>query len=470
MENKPNILLIMSDEHDSAVMGCSGDSLVETPHLDSLAAGGIRFENCYCNSPLCAPSRQSFTAGKYISRCGAWGNQSMIEDDDIPSFIRALNAAGYESFLCGKQHYDRDRRYGFIDLIPEANQSLQSGLQKWREPGRFEATQAVHWNKRYKKVQPGEHSIPLDLDRTVTSTARGFLAGRPADSRPFFLMAGYLSPHFPLIAPQNFAQRFKDRVPPPKVSAGLLEKLPRNYQHLRTAFGIVEAPKHEVQTAREMYWALVSWFDQELGRLLTALQQSVHAENTIVIYTSDHGENKGDHGLWWKSCLYDHAARIPLIVNWPARWRGGQRRTEVCSLVDLSRTLAELGGAEVSPGWGWNGSSLLPVLDGISDGWKDMALSEYYGGFVASGITMYRQGPWKYVYHASCGEGYDAQRELYDLSRDPGELENHAGNSACAEIMTELHAEMVAELGEDPETINERCRRETAVAYRGREP
>ena len=120
MSQQPNILFIMSDEHDAAVTGCYGDKLVRTPNLDRLAANGITFDACYTPSPLCVPCRLSITAGQYVSRCGAWQNQSMLASDDVPSLPRLLRGAGYTPYLCGKQHYAADRRYGFTDLTPHA--------------------------------------------------------------------------------------------------------------------------------------------------------------------------------------------------------------------------------------------------------------------------------------------------------------------------------------------------------------
>ncbi len=124
---RPNILVIMSDEHTAAIMGCAGNDIVQTPNLDALAGRGVLFDGCYCNSPLCVPSRSSFTSGKYISRVGAWANSCWLPSDDMPSLPRLLNEAGYESLLCGKMHYDATRRYGFKDLGGNMNDHIKTG-------------------------------------------------------------------------------------------------------------------------------------------------------------------------------------------------------------------------------------------------------------------------------------------------------------------------------------------------------
>ncbi len=474
MPDRPNILCIMSDEHDASNMGCYGDPLGATPTLDALAARGVTFDNCYCNSPLCVPSRLSFTASQYISRCGAWNNSCWLPSDAYPSLPWVLRAAGYEPYLCGKQHYDATRRYGFIDILPEISDSHR-GSNNYRKDGRGHRRAAddlsehepswLTWLSRARDFHAADHSWVLDHDRAVTHTARGFLGGRKRTDAPFFLFAGYLAPHFPLIAPTAYCDEFHGRTPEPDRPAGMLENLPLNYKHLRAGFGLVGADPQVERKGRDYYWALTRWFDDEVGKLLKALGDSDVADNTIVIYTSDHGENKGDHGLWWKNCMYDHGARVPLIVSWPARWAGGQRRTGVCSLVDLVQTIIDLAGGGGEAPEQMDGDSLVDYLDDADAAWKDCALSEYHGHNVASGFTMYRQGDWKYVYHNRMDEAHGPERELYHMTEDPKEMRNLAADPAQADRIAALHQAMVEELGEDPDEIEQRCRADGARGY-----
>jgi choline-sulfatase len=253
----------------------------------------------------------------------------------------------------------------------------------------------------------------------------------------------------------------------PEIPPGLLDSQPTNLHHLRYGFGAVDPDPDIVRKGRDLYWALVDWFDTQVGILLETLSQTVHADNTVIIYTSDHGENKGDHGLWWKNNHYDHGSRVPLIVSWPARWAGGQRRTQVCSLVDLVQTLAGIAG-ETCPD-DWDGDSLLPLLDDPSAQWKDFAVSQYYGHNIASGMNMLRKGRYKYIYHNRIDETHGQERELYDMHSDPKEFVNMASDPACKGIIDSMHADLVAELGEDPDTIEARCREEIVRGYEGRE-
>lgn len=161
--------------------------------------------------------------------------------------------------------------------------------------------------------------------------------------------------------------------------------------------------------------------------------------------------------------MYEHAARVPLIVSWPARWKGGQRRTQACSLLDVVRTIAELGRADVPADW--NGNSMIDWLDNPSAGWKDLAVSEYYAHNIASGFAMIRKGRYKYVYHTPADASHPAEQQLFDLQSDPGEFDNLVGRDEYKERMDELHEALVKEIGEDPDMTEQRCRAEYSKGY-----
>jgi len=336
--SKPNIIVIMSDEHNASVLGCYGNDIVHTPNLDGLSRQGVTFESCYCNSPLCVPSRLSFTSGKYISRVGAWSNGCWLPGANYPSLPRIMNAAGYESFLCGKMHYDRTRRYGFTEIGGNMNNGYKTGKGKRRAADNLTPKDGL--SGRFDKFHTGDDSSVLNHDRKVTTGTIDFLNSRRASGKPFFMLVGYLAPHFPLIVPQKYWELYKGKVPMPKIPKGHLESQPRNYKHLRIGFNVENVPDEIVRKGRELYYGLTQWLDEEVGKVITALANSKVADNTVVIYTTDHGENMGEHGLWWKNCMYEHASRVPLIINRPERWTGGQRRTQACSLLDVAQTIA----------------------------------------------------------------------------------------------------------------------------------
>lgn len=459
----PNVLVIINDEHNASVVGCYGNKVVQTPNIDRLAASGVRFTAAYTNSPLCVPCRLSFTAGKYISRVGAWNNDSELPSADYPSIARVMTAAGYDSILCGKMHYDATRRYGFTEVGGNMNGSHKTGRGGRRDaddlstkgPGEGGAL-------RFQGFSTKEDSSVMSHDRKVTAGTVKFLSERKPGDKPFFMIAGYLAPHFPLVVPEKYWKPYEGKVAMPVIPPGYIESLPLNYRHLRAGFNMADVPAEKVRQGRELYYGLTTWVDNEIGQVLAALDKNGLTENTVVIFTADHGENIGEHGLWWKNCMFDTAARVPLIVSYPKRWPGGQVRSEACSLVDVVQTIAAIGGRKTPADW--NGTSMLGWMDNPAERWKDVAISEYYAHLIASGYSMIRMGSWKYVYHTPPDEKHPAQRELYDLAADPGELVNLASKPDQAERIKAMHAALVKEVGEDPDKIEQHCRADFAKA------
>ena len=460
-DERPNILLIISDEHNASVTGCYENRIVRTPNLDALAAGGVTFSSAYCNSPLCVPSRLSLTSGKYIHRVGAWSNNSWLPGDDTPSIARVLSRAGYEPLLCGKMHYDATRRYGFRLVEQIGNSSFKTGTGRRRKADDLEPQPGL--SGRFRQFHPGSDSGILSHDRRVTAGVSKFLNARKKSDKPFFLIAGYLAPHFPLIVAQKYWDMYKGKVPMPKIPPGHLESQVRNWKHLRTGFNMEDVPDDIVRKGRELYYGLTTWFDKQVGTILDVMKRRGLADNTVVIYTTDHGENIGEHGLWWKNCMYEHAARVPLIINWPKRWKGGQRRTGACSLVDLVQTVAELAGGR-TPG-DWDGESLCAWMDDAGTKWKDRAVSQYYAHNICSGYAMLRSGKYKYIYHTKPDGRHDVERELYDLAADPGEFTNLAARAEHRQLIEGMEGDLFKELGEHPQETEARCRADYAKGY-----
>ena len=457
----PNIWWIMSDEHNPRVTGAYGNKIVQTPNMDALAASGVTFDTHYCNSPLCVPSRSSLTAGKYCSRVDVWSNECELPSADIPSLPRMLNAAGYESYLCGKQHYDYSRRYGFTEIGGNFNDSYKTGHGKRRAPT---ATTQTGISNRFAEFHSGPMNPVLEHDRKVTAGTLDFLSRRQAGDKPFFLFTGYLAPHFPLIVPEEYWERYKGKIEMPTIPDGFFDTLPLNYRLLRAGFGEIGLPDQTVRTGRELYYGMVDWIDHQIGKVLATLRANKElAENTVIIYASDHGENMGEHGMWWKNCMYEQASRVPLIISSPQRWAGGQRRSGASAHVDLVKTLVDIGGGHTPDDW--NGDSMLPWLDDPKHVWKDYAVSEYYSHNIASGYVMSRAGQWKYTYHSKIDASHPAERQLFDLSTDPQEFTNLADRPENAKRIEEMHRRMVVEVGGDPDETEQRARIELAKGY-----
>ena len=465
-KKQPNILWIMSDEHNYRVTGCYGNSVVKTRNIDSLAEHGITFDTHYCNSPLCVPSRLSLTAGKHSSRVDVWGLTSELPDANMASLPRVLNAAGYESFLCGKQHYDYSRRYGFTDVGGNFNNWYKTGEGHRLPPSHITQTRV---SPRFNGFHPGDHGSSVEHDRRVTAGAVEFLSKRQASDKPFFLFTGFISPHFPLIVPQEYWDRYRGKVSMPVIPEGFLDHLPTNYKVLRAAFEEIGVPDDVVQRGRELYYGLTDWVDNEIGKVLAALRSHPEvAENTVIIYSSDHGENMGEHGMWWKNCMFEQSSRVPLVISWPKRWTGGQRRAGASSHLDLVKTVAEIAGARVPADW--DGTSMISWMDQHKHVWKDCAVSEYYGLNIASGYVMIRSGDWKYTYHTVIDKDHPAEHELYDLKSDPQEFTNLAALPQHQARIQTMHRRMLQDIGGDPDETEQRAREQLARGYKRTDP
>ena len=463
---QPNILWIMSDEHNYRISSYYGNRVVQTPNVQKLADNGIVFDTHYCNSPLCVPSRASLTAGKYASRVNVWTNSSELPSADIPSLPRVLNAAGYQSYLCGKQHYDYTRRYGFIEWGGNFNNNYKTGLGHRPSP---EILTQAKLSRRFEDFHPGEKSIILHHDQHVTAGAVDFFKQRKAEEQPFFLYVGYLAPHFPIIVPQEYYDRYKGKVDMPEIPKGFFDTQSLNYKVQRASFQELNVPADVVQRGRELYYGLTNWADDQIGTVLAAMKARPEiAENTIIVYSSDHGENMGEHGMWWKNNMYETATHVPLVISFPKRWKGGQRRVGASAHVDLVQTLVELGGGKAPADW--NGTSMVSWMDDARHKWKDLALSEYYAGNTASGFQMIRMGEWKYVYHNVIDAAHPDQRELYHLTTDPKELNNVAAQPEHQARVAAMHAALQKEVGTDPNDTEKRCREQIAVGYHRTDP
>lgn len=466
ISSKANILWIMSDEHNPQIAGCYGNQIIRTPNIDSLAEQGVTFDAHYCNSPLCVPSRLSLTAGKYASRVDVWGLTCRLPSADIPSLPRVMNAAGYESFLCGKQHYDYSRRYGFTDVGGNFNNWYKTGKGERLSPNHLTQKRL---SPRFNEFHPGDHGNSVVHDRAVTAGAVDFFSKRQPGSKPFFLFTGYLSPHFPLIVPRQYWDRYRGKIKMPDIPPGFLDNLALNYQVQRAGFEEIDVPDEIVRRGRELYYGLTDWVDNEIGKVLAALRAHPQiAENTVIIYSSDHGENMGEHGLWWKNCMFEQSARVPLVISWPKRWGGGQRRAGASSHLDLVQTIAAIGGGQTAGDW--NGQSMLPWLDNARQHWKDYAVSEYYAHNTASGYVMARDGEWKYTYHTVIDRDHPAQRELYNLKSDPQEFTNLANRPEQHTRIEAMHRRLLREVGGDPDETEQRSRHQLARGYMRTDP
>jgi len=410
-------------------MGCEGDTVVRTPNLDRLAAGGMLFESCYCPSPICVPSRMSFMTARYPHHNEVWTNGCMLRSD-IPTFAHALGAAGYETVLGGRMHFvGLDQRHGFESRLvgplcsPHLggrNRAITSELY----PGAGQSRPAV------EIAGPGRTGYQA-YDEAVVDASVEFLRRRAASAdRPLCLVVGLVMPHCPFICPEDDFDYYMERVTLPDIPDGYFEALHPAMQLWRENRDLDGLSDEQIRRARAGYYGLVTHADGQVGRLLRALDEGGLTENTAVIYTSDHGEGAGEHGLWWKSNFYEPSASVPLIASWPGHIAEGSRAPHVTNLVDLGPTLIDLAGREALPGV--DGRSLGPALRSESTDWPDETFSEHHPSQGVPAARMVRSGPWKLTHF----EGYRPQ--LFNIEDDPGEWRDLGQEPEYAEVRRRL--------------------------------
>ena len=447
--DRPNFLLIMTDEHAPMYSGVYGHPLVQTPNMDRLASDGVTFDNAYCNSPLCLPSRMSFMTGLYVNRIGAYDNASPLPSDAV-TWAHRLRAVGYDVVLSGKQHFcGPDQLHGF-----RAQLARDLHAERWTHDGVLRGT--ADWSKGTPAAtQPwggvaaaGPGTKPeIDVDDLVEERALEYLRDPARGEQPWALNASFIAPHFPLVVPARFFDLYPlDRIDMPEIPPGHLENQHPVHQRMRSMFGAVDFPEEQVRRARAGYYGLITYLDEKIGRLLQVLKETGQRENTVVVHCSDHGEMNGEHGMWRKSSFYEASSRVPLQVSWPGRIPAGRRIAEVVSLADLTATIIDIAAAPgVAP---LDGDSLLGLMQGRAEGWKDEAFSEYLAHGVARPIAMLRRGRFKLNY--SLGD----PPELYDIEADPDEFDDLAGDEAHASTLAALQQRLLSQW--DPEVIETR--------------
>ncbi len=443
---RPNILIIMSDEHGPMFSGAYGHPIVRTPRMDALASEGVLFSRAYCNTPLCAPSRASFMTGRYPHHTGAWDNGTALSSDSV-TWAHLLRAAGYDAVLAGKQHFiGPDHLHGFrAQLARDLHAEHDHPIFDWAE-GVREAQ--VPW-PALAQAGPGI-TTEIETDDAVEAAALAYLRDPARGTQPWAMQVGFIAPHFPLVVPQRFWEQYPpESVDLPVIPPGHLEGQHPVYQRMRRMFGMGAAVSDDLtRRGRAGYYGLIAYLDEKIGRLLDTLDETGQRNNTLVIYTSDHGEMAGEHGMWRKSNFYEQSVRVPLVLRWPGHLPERQRVNGVVSLVDVVATLLDATGvAPVAP---LDGDSLLPLARGERSEWKDEAFAEYLAHGVARPMAMLRRGRFKLNY------SLDDAPELYDLGSDPGEFHDLADDSAYASVREELRARLLAHW--DPVVLEQQVR------------
>ncbi|MCH6588042.1 MAG: choline-sulfatase, partial [Proteobacteria bacterium] len=333
---RPNILFVQADQMAAPALPFHGHAVVKAPHMAALAEAGVVFENAYCNSPLCAPSRFSMLAGLMPSEIGAYDNAAEFPAS-VPTFAHRLRRLGYRTVLAGKMHFvGPDQLHGFEERLTTDIYPADFGwTPNWDEP---EARQDYfHTMSSVVEAGPCARSMQIDFDDEVAFRARRKIydVARGADERPFFLTVSFTHPHDPYTIGQAYWDRYDhDAIDTPASPAiPYQERDPHSRRLYRcTGMDAHRIGKAHVRNARHAYYGAISHVDDKLGELLGALAATGFADNTIVVFTSDHGDMLGKHGLWAKRLFYEESAQVPMIlVGTAAQGRDG---TVACDTLD----------------------------------------------------------------------------------------------------------------------------------------
>lgn len=440
---KPNFLFIQADQLAARFLPAYGNDIAKTPNIDRLAAGGVTFQNAYCNYPLCAPSRFSMMSGRLATRVGAFDNGSEFPASQ-PTFAHYLRLLGYQTCLSGKMHFiGPDQLHGFeervtTDIYPSdfnwsANWSQHDVALR---PDRLLA--AAGEVNGVKRSGVYERTIQLDYDDEVCFRAVRKIHDLSAsdERRPFALFVSFTHPHDPFAVPRRYWDRYRhDEIDMPSLGAMPRDGLDAHSQRLFDHIGVAEAglTDEEVRAARHAYYGAISYIDDQVGTLMKALNTAGFVEETIVVLLSDHGEALGERGLWFKRSFYDCVMRIPFIVAAP--WLEPGRRDEPVSLVDLMPTAVDLADDErgvAAIKTEYDGISLRSHLEGKAGVASPPVIAELAGDAMTAPGVMVRDGRYKYIH---CDTDPPL---LFDLEADPHETRNLAGDASVSSIEERL--------------------------------
>jgi choline-sulfatase len=442
---KPNILLVLVDQLVPFLTGPYGDSVARTPALDRLAREGIRFDAAYTPYPLCSPARAALMAGVHASSLECWDNASVFHAD-VPTIAHHLTLAGYETVLSGKMHFvGPDQLHGLRRrLTTDVYPASMDWVPTQDEEGRFvRGGHARMYVPPRVGVEPWTKFFAFDEETHFRSLELIRERGRGPRDEPFFLISSYHHPHDPFVVTPDLWRLYEDADVP------LPERRDPNY----TAMDVWANEAHEtddvpalddpdaLRALRRAYYGLVTYVDRKLGELVQALEDTGQLEDTVVVFTSDHGDMLGERRMVQKRTFYEWSVRVPLLVRLPNGARAGETVAAPVSLLDLAPTFLEVAGAETR----------LP-LDGrslLDPGEDRIVFSEYHVEKVRAPCFMARKGRHKLVHV----HGHDER--LFDLDADPGEWDDLLGRPEVAEIEQELrgaiHAqfdvERLAEIG-----------------------
>ena len=447
---RPNVLFIMADQMRWDVLSCAGHPICRTPVLDALAARGVRFANFYTAAPTCTPARYSIFSGRHVHVHNGWSNGWPTQDGEIflPSILKHY---GYATAIAGKLHFaPKEEAFGFDDF------------RSYRAEGPTpERGYDAYMTRKYgaytrNRIEPGTGGLgvgrfadpPEDYDTSwITSQTLEALDGLERSGKPWFLFASYHDPHSPFVEPEPYFSMYpRDSIPlrpiPPEA-----RRLRRDARGTQERAHVIDDPA-VVQAITAVYYGSTTHVDHDIGILLAALEARGLADNTLVIFLSDHGDMLGDRGRMNKQVMYEGAAHVPLVMHVPKSIQPaltpGRVVDEIAGQVDILPTVLELCGLPVPQGV--QGKSLAPLCAGNTAGWPNEAFAAVRAApfvrqeaYMVGKKRMLRTPEYKLIDY---GADFRTQWELFDMAEDPGETRNLAGEPAHGSVLRALAARL----------------------------
>ncbi|QDT95511.1 sulfatase [Gimesia aquarii] len=431
-ETKPNVLFLICDDLNCD-LGCYGHPQVKSPNIDQLAKQGVRFQNAYCQFPLCGPSRASFMTGLYPDQTLIHRNAIYIREHvpNVQTMSQMFRNHGYFATRVGKiYHYNVPKHIGTsghddpyswnLTFNPRGRDVDDEDKIFSLTPGSFGGT--LSW-------LAAEGTDAEQTDGIAAKIAIQQLKKHAAQKTPFFMAVGLFRPHTPYVAPKNYFEMYPSKkINVPQVPKGYLDTIPPPARKsLLRKKNQVNLPDKLARQAIQAYYASITFADAQIGHILAALKETGLDENTIVVFTSDHGYHMGEHGYWQKTTLFENAAHVPLIIAGPGVLAKGQTAASPAEMVDFYPTLAELCGLKAPASI--SGVSQVPTLKDATASSRKTALTQYANGYSIR-TPSYRYTEW--------GKAGKEGVELYDHNTDPAEMKNLANDPETKQLRDEL--------------------------------
>jgi len=460
---KPNILYIQSDQHNPYIMGNNGNEIIDSSALDELANNGTNFSNAYCSSPICVPSRTAAITGLYPHESEVWTNDQIL-NSAIPTYAHSLGANGYEPIQIGRMHFNGfDQYHGFSKrLIGDHGRNHLGSPRPAGTHGDLHSTAGpVRNSLKYSGIGQNAYQVH---DQVVTDATIKLLKNV---KEPFAISVGMMLPHQPFIVEEEFYKKYEGKVDKPNFDSKDISDYHPYIKWWKERTGIETVTEDEVNRCRTAYYGLVDQMDKMIGNIIQCLHDRKIFENTIVVYTSDHGEQLGENGLWWKQTFYENSVKVPAIISWPDGLPSGQKNDSVINQFDLISTILDATDSKKLPRS--NGKSLIDLIKTPDSKWENVAFSEYcmddsdFNSFSGNlggedihaksgGVQnrMIRLGQWKLIYY----HGYES--ELFDLKNDPNEQNDLSNNNEYLQIKQKLEKLILKNW--NPDLISEKMR------------